>query len=170
VNKGPPYRLAVLPFSLSRGRDFNYYTYSANFMDNILRVINETQLFVPVYSVYELKNKYGTRLLTEAQIPKETRDKIWAKSGIHSPELDVDLAIRLGKQLSVDAILVCKLRSDPYSLRSASWNEDFRLEKLEVILLDVNSKAKYSTDNTDLAKALKQVFGEFKKGHRIADD
>ena len=109
-----------------------------------------------------------TKLITSDLIARDTLDRIWPKSG--SPELDMELTIRLGKQLGVDAVLVCKVRSEPYTpyIGTGGAYADYRLEKLETFLVDVNRKTKYSADDTNLTAGLKKVFKEFENYHPVA--
>jgi uncharacterized caspase-like protein len=163
------HRLAVFPFSLNRGRDFSQYNNTDRFFEAINKVVYESGLFIPVYSVYDLKNPYGTKLITSDLIAKESLERIWSKSG--SPELDMDLTIRLGKQLGVDVVLACKVRTEPWAPYTSSTFPDSRLEYLEVLLVDVSKRIKYSNnDDTNVASSLKNVIKEYTKDHPITLD
>jgi hypothetical protein len=170
ISQPPPsegrsrYRLAIFPFWLSRGRDFAQYNYIDKFFEPINRVLDVSGVFIPVYSVYDLKNKFGTKIITNDCIWNKNLNEICIKSG--SADLNKDLAILMGKILGVDAILICKVYSEPYSHGyDHIWLVDYQLDRLVTYLLDVHTKKVYRNESRNVASSLKQLIKEFKHDH-----
>ena len=103
---------------------------TARSIDGLSQVLKEYKLVVPKFSYYDLGNAKNIKgnPLTEAIV-----NDIWIKKSTFSKsKVNLDLIIRLGRQLQVDAVLI-------YSIYISTTEQT-----ADIILIDIKTKKAYS--------------------------
>ena len=155
-----PNKLAIFPLKLvlhpqvSRPREF----FMSIIIGSISHTIDETQLFNPVVSYYEIDKKFNTKLINK-NIPGI--DSVWKKNTFLSNyKPNIDVISKIGLQMNVDAVLM-------YDIGLTNGDDIIR-----VYLVDVNKQKifnatgetinfKVAEGDIEINRITKQVFSEY---------
>jgi hypothetical protein len=125
---------------------------------SISHTIDETQLFNPVVSYYEIDKKFNTKLINK-DIPEI--DSVWKKNTFFSNyKPNIDVISKIGLQMNVDAVLM-------YDIGLTNGDDIIR-----VYLVDVNKQKifnatgetinfKVAEGDIEINRITKQVFSEY---------
>jgi len=101
-NENKP-KLAIFPSRLP-GISANY---THVIMQAVYDVLDETELFDPVYSYYTGNGGYNPKPIPASVLPADFQAKMWQKKGFFSDfEPDAEVIMNKGKELGVDAVIL----------------------------------------------------------------
>jgi hypothetical protein len=158
------YRLAILPWSLKLGvrvgnTDKEFWT--SNITKALSETIDKSDLFITLFSYYELETQYNTQIINSEILGRDITDNLW-KGKFLSSKLNINLASQVGTKLEVDAVLL-------YDVSIVRRDYD----PLKVYLIDTKSKKVYKATgetydfkaegNSEIMKITEKVFSDYEK-------
>ncbi len=155
------FKLAIFPWALTTG----FIEKKERFVKAFSQVLIANPLFVPIYSSYELGDKFKAKRYDDDIMANLTDDKLWLKKPFFSKfmksstmedfltkEPNVDYICQIGKKLKVDAVLMYNTVSlDPFNPR------------IIVILIGVNDGKCYTEKDTGYFWTHKRLLAGLKK-------
>ena len=161
VKSDSQFKLAIFPWALTTG----FIEKKERFVEAFTQVLIANPLFVPIYSSYELGEKFKVKKFDDDIMANLTDDKLWLKKPFFSKfkksstmedfltkEPNVDYICQIGKKLKVDAVLMYNTVSlDPFNPR------------IIVILIGVNDGKCYTEKDSGYFWTHKRLFAGLKK-------
>ena len=145
-------------------------------IDSLNEAIDITEIFVPMFSYYDLKNKYGTEVIEDLMSQYPAKDLFTKPKFFSNAEPRIDLISQLGGELEVDAVLIGRIDLDE---RQGKIN-DFFEARYNISIIDIESGKNYhlssreqfgslydvSTHYTSVFKKLFRKYQDGKKKNR----
>lgn len=155
------FKLAIFPWALTTG----FIEKKERFVEAFTQILIANPLFVPIYSSYELGEKFKAKKFDDDIMANLTDDKLWLKKPFFSKfkksstmedfltkEPNVDYICQVGKKLKVDAVLMYNTVSlDPFNPR------------IIVVLIGVNDGKCYTEKDTGYFWTRKRLLAGLKK-------
>jgi len=117
VKSDPQFKLAIFPWTLGPG----FIEKKERFVEAFTQILIANPLFVPIYSSYELGDKFKVKKFDNDIMANLTDNKLWLKKPFFSKlkkssiledlaniNPNVDYICQIGKKLKVDAVLIYK--------------------------------------------------------------
>ena len=153
------YKLAIFPWV----EKSETVTYRGFFKVALNKAIEDTEVFVPLFSYYDLKNKFSTRTIKDVMVDYPAKDLYNRPKMFSKIEPKVDLISRLGKELQVDAVLVGRL--DIRISYSGRTESDY-MTIFSASIVDIDSKRKYHLRKFDTLSSPDDMVNYIRSGFK----
>ncbi len=161
------YTLAVFPWVERRQAGIH----RAVVLSALNQAIDVTQVFLPLYSYYDLKNEYGTSVIDNLMANYPAKELFTKPKFFSNAEPKIDLISQLGGELDVDAVLLGRVDISESHGRTSPLLE----ARYSMSIVDIVSKKQYSLRlretvssfydlNTFFDSAFKRLFRQYRDG------
>lgn len=147
------HKLAIFPWVERRQATIR----RAAFIESLNEAIDITEIFVPMFSYYDLKNKYGTEVIKDLMGQYPAKDLFTKPKFFSNAEPRIDLISQLGGELEVDAVLVGRIDLDE---RRGRIN-DFFETRYSLSIIDIESGKNYHLSGRDEFESLYDVSAHY---------
>jgi hypothetical protein len=109
------------------------------FIDSLNEAIDITQIFLPTFSYYDLKNKYDTEVIKDLMGQYPAKDLFTKPTFFSNAEPRIDLISQLGGELEVDAVLIGRIDLDERQGRGRDLFET----RYSISIIDIENGENY---------------------------
>jgi len=142
-------------------------------IDALNQSIDKTEVFVPIFSYYELNNKYNTKVI-ESLMTEYPAGTLFTKTSMRAAEPRINFISKLGSELEVDAVFICYSSIKVFKDITGGGGTGSNIKtNIELSLINVRSARNHKRvikgefTDTDLRllmeKSLLELFSEFSK-------
>ena len=164
IDAGNKIKLAILPWYFETGvRKSQYLQNTTNALGDQLK---SSGVFRPIYSYYGANPDLGLKKIPDSVLSTDVASKLWTGS----IEPDIDQAVRIGRQLKVDAVLMISVtHSVDYNITGTEDTTQYIIHVTDKKIYKRSEPLYHRTFDREIKTFIKEAFAEYADQNHMAD-